>query len=37
MNGPDDDDYEVVDVYVGDDTIIIYDTDGDQHVYVVEE
>jgi len=32
-----DSDYESTDVYVGEDTTIVYDSDGDQHVYVNEE
>lgn len=30
-------DYEVVDVYVGEETTIIYDEDGNQHVVVNDE
>lgn len=32
----DTDDYEIVDVYKGDDTTIYYDLEGEQHVVVNE-
>lgn len=29
--------YEPVDKYVGEETVIVYDTEGNQHVYIKDE
>lgn len=35
--GNTDEEYDAVDIYMGDNTVIIYDADGEQHVYTLDE